>query len=114
MSLIQVLPGRIFVVPDEPTKALSWGFVLPAKEGQEAMYTGTVINVGPGVTEVKPGDRVLYAKFGGHDTKFAGVKYRVLQIDDLYAVEQPDKCEGPDHPDGPASEGFTSGYLQQD
>jgi NADPH2:quinone reductase len=52
---------------------------LPLTLGQEA--AGTVDAVGPGVTEVKPGDRVVYASVQGAYAEYAGVPaWRLVPI----------------------------------
>ncbi|HET9589684.1 MAG TPA: quinone oxidoreductase [Anaerolineales bacterium] len=60
---------------------------LPLTLGQEA--AGTVEAVGPGVTEVKPGDRVVYASVQGAYAEYANVPaWRLVPIPAGVEVQQ--------------------------
>ena len=36
--------------------------------------------------DVKPGDKVIYGKFGGNEIKVDGEDYLLMRADDIYAV----------------------------
>lgn len=91
---VKPLGDRILVKPlagEEKTKS---GIVLP-DNAKEKPQQGEVIAVGSGkilengqraAMEVKVGDKVLYAKYGGTDFKLDGEEYLVLSERDVLAV----------------------------
>lgn len=85
---------RIKVKPDPVEERSAGGIVIPTstkEKEQLAAVTGTVVAVGVSAFEgkqvVKPGDRILYAKYGGLVFEEGGHEYRFLNDDDLIAVE---------------------------
>lgn len=57
---------QILVTPDgETSRTLESGLVRPSNIEQEQKAIGTVEAVGPEITDVKKGDRVVYAAFAG-------------------------------------------------
>ncbi len=36
--------------------------------------------------DVKPGDKVIYGKFGGNEIKIDGEDYLLMRVDDIYAI----------------------------
>lgn len=75
---------------EEKTKS---GFYLPAA-AQEKPQTCLVVAVGPGgvmdgkevVMQVKPGDKVLCAKYAGSDFKVDGKEFTIIKQSDILAV----------------------------
>ncbi|HHY93031.1 MAG TPA: co-chaperone GroES, partial [Firmicutes bacterium] len=70
------------------------GIVLP-DTAKEKPQEGEVIAVGPGrvldngqrvAPEVKVGDRVIYAKYGGTEVKLEGEEYLILRESDVLAI----------------------------
>ena len=60
---------------------------LPLTLGQEA--AGTVDAVGPNVTDVRPGDRVVYASVQGADAEYAIVPaWRLVQVPESVSAQQ--------------------------
>ena len=66
-----------------------------ASNAQEKPQRGEVVAVGAGKLndagermpmDVKPGDHVIYGKFGGNEVKVDGEDYLLLRADDIYAV----------------------------
>jgi len=87
------LGGRILVKPAEREEQTKSGIFLP-DTAQEKPQEGTIIEVGPGrVTdegkhipiELKKGDLVLYAKYGGTEIKEEGEEYLLLTERDILA-----------------------------
>ncbi len=77
---------------EEKTKA---GIFLPETANKEKSEEGKVIAVGPGkkmedgkivMMSVKPGDRVLFAKYGPHDIKVDGKEYLIACESDILAI----------------------------
>ena len=69
------------------------GLILTSNS-KEKPQRGKVIAVGEGKYDhgklipvsVKPGDTVIYGKYGGQDVTVDGEEYVILRADDLYAV----------------------------
>ena len=87
------LGDRILVKPAEREEQTKSGIFLP-DTAQEKPQEGTVIEVGPGrVTDdgkhipmdLKKGDLVLYAKYGGTEIKEEGEEYLLLTERDILA-----------------------------
>ena len=87
------LGARILVKPAEREEQTKSGIFLP-DTAQEKPQEGTIIEVGPGrVTDegkhipmdLKKGDLVLYAKYGGTEIKEEGEEYLLLTERDILA-----------------------------
>ena len=77
---------------EERTKA---GIFLPETANKEKSEEGKVIAVGPGkkmedgkmmIMSVKPGDKVLFTKYGPHDIKIDGKEYLIVSESDILAI----------------------------
>ena len=78
----------------EAEKTTASGFIIPGisdEKPQEAI----VVAVGPGLLldngvlmkpDVKPGDKVVFAKYQGHEVKDGGKDYLILAYRDIFAV----------------------------
>jgi chaperonin GroES len=71
------------------------GIILP-DTAKEKPQEGEVVAVGSGkllengtrvASEVKVGDKVLYAKYGGTEVKFDSVDYLILKEDSILAIK---------------------------
>ena len=91
---IKPLEDRIVVQANEAETTTASGLVIP-DTAKEKPQEGTVLAVGPGriddngnrvPIDVKVGDTVLYAKYGGTEVKYAGEEYLVLSARDVLAV----------------------------
>jgi chaperonin GroES len=87
------LGDRVLVKPAEREEKTKSGIFLP-DTAQEKPQEGTIIEVGPGrVTEdgkrvpmdLKKGDLVLYAKYGGTEIKEDNEEYLLLTERDILA-----------------------------
>jgi chaperonin GroES len=95
MSLkLKPLADRLVVEPKEREETTPSGLVLP-ETAKEKPQEGEVIAVGPGrrdedgkriKMDVKLGDRVLYAKYGGTEIKIDGKKLLILKESDVLAI----------------------------
>jgi chaperonin GroES len=92
--LLKPLADRIIVKPSEAEEVTKGGIVLP-DSAQEKPREGEVIAVGPGKVlengtlvpvEVKVGDKVMYAKYGGTEIKIGREEYVILRQDDVLAI----------------------------
>ncbi len=91
---LKPLGDRLVVEPIEQEEVTAGGIVLP-ETAKEKPQQGKVLAVGPGARDedgdriamdVKVGDKVLYAKYGGTEFKMDGKKLLILRESDLLAI----------------------------
>jgi len=91
---LKPLGSRVVVEPLEQEEVTAGGIVLP-ETAKEKPQKGVVLAVGPGdrdedgkriAMDVKVGDTVLYAKYGGTEIKIDGKKLLILRESDLLAI----------------------------
>ena len=95
MSLsLKPLGDRVVVKPSEQDEVTAGGIMLP-DTAKEKPQKGEVLAVGPRsrndagervAMDVKVGDVVLYAKYGGTEIKLDGEKVLVLRESDILAI----------------------------
>jgi len=90
---LQPLADRLVVKPIEREEVTKGGIVLP-DTAKEKPQEGEVMAVGPGrlsddgkriAMEVKVGDRVIYAKYGGTEIKIEDEELVILRESDILA-----------------------------
>ena len=90
---IQPLADRLVVKPIEREEVTKGGIVLP-DTAREKPQEGKVIAVGPGrlsedgkriAMDVKVGDVVIYARYGGTEYKIEGEEVMILRESDILA-----------------------------
>jgi chaperonin GroES len=83
------------VKPSTEEERTRGGIVLP-DTAKERPQEGEVIAVGPGKLldsgerapmDVKPGDKVIFAKYGGTEIKIDGEEYMILRQSDILAIK---------------------------
>jgi chaperonin GroES len=91
---IKPLADRLLVKPLEEEEVTPSGIVLP-ETAKEKPQKGEVLSVGPGARDddgkriemdVKKGDKVLFAKYGGTEIKVDGDKLLILRESDVLAI----------------------------
>ncbi len=91
---LRPLGDRLVVTIQEEKETTPTGLMLP-ETAKETPQRGEVIAVGNGryndegkriPMDVKVGDVVLYAKYGGSELKVEGMKLLILQESDVLAV----------------------------
>ena len=91
---LKPLGDRVVVEPIEQEEVTAGGIVLP-ETAKEKPQQGVVLAAGPGgrdedgdyiPMDVKVGDKVLYAKYGGTEFKTDGKKLLILRESDLLAI----------------------------
>ena len=91
---LKPLGSRVVVEPLEENEVTAGGIVLP-ETAKEKPQKGVVLSVGPGdrddegkriAMDVKVGDTVLFAKYGGTEIKIDGKKLLILRESDLLAI----------------------------
>jgi chaperonin GroES len=94
--MLKPLGDHVLVKPLSKEEKTRGGIILPdtAKEKPQA---GEVIAVGPGrildngtrvPPEVKTGDKVIYAKYGGMEIKLEADEYLILRETDILAIKE--------------------------
>lgn len=95
LKRLRPMDDRILVEPMEEETATSFGLVLPDTASKEKPQKGRVVAVGPGKLNdegkrvpmtVKPGDTVLYTKYGPTEVKIEGKEIYFLQESDVLAI----------------------------
>ncbi len=90
---LQPLADRVIVKPMQREEVTKGGIVLP-DTAREKPQEGEVIAVGPGrlsedgkriAMDVKVGDRVFYAKYGGTEIKIEDEEVVILRESDILA-----------------------------
>ena len=96
---LQPLGDRVVVQPIPKEEVTKGGIVLP-DTAKEKPQEGKVIAVGPGrltddgkriVMDVKVGDIVIYAKYGGTEIKEDDEELMILRESDILAKRSPKK-----------------------
>src|SRR3954464_7107723 len=94
---IRPLADRVVVKPvacEETTKS---GIFLPDTASKERPMEGTVLSVGEGRLDdngcrvpmnLKPGDKVLFAKYSGTEYKVDEIEYLILSEKDILGIIQ--------------------------
>jgi len=91
---LKPLADRLVVKPLEQEETTASGIILP-ETAKEKPQEGEVLAVGPGrigddndriPIDVKVGDIVLFAKYGGTEVKLENEKYLILKESDVLAI----------------------------
>jgi chaperonin GroES len=94
---IRPLADRVVVKPVEREAQTKGGIFLPDTASKERPMEGVVLAVGEGRLDdngrrvpmnVKAGDKVLFAKYGGTEYKVDDVEYLILSEKDILGVIQ--------------------------
>jgi chaperonin GroES len=94
MMNIRPLYDRIVVKRIEEQETTRNGIIIP-DSAQEKPQEGEVLAVGHGkmledgklaALDVKVGDRVLFGKYSGTETKLVGTEYLILREDDVLGI----------------------------
>ncbi|MDD3748956.1 MAG: co-chaperone GroES [Firmicutes bacterium] len=92
--MIKPLEDRVVVKPSTEEERTKGGIVLP-DTAKERPQEGEVKAVGPGrlldsgeraPMDVKVGDKVIFAKYGGTEIKIDGEEYIILRQSDILAI----------------------------
>jgi len=92
---IKPLSDHILIEAVKEEEKTKGGIFLPDTASKEKSEEGLVIAVGPGkkmedgkmmLMSVKPGDRVLFTKYGPNEIKVDGKEYLIATESDILAV----------------------------
>ena len=88
------LHDKVIVQRIEEQEKSAGGIIIP-DTAKEKPQQGKVIAAGTGILtkdgktiplQVKPGDRVLFSKYGGTEVKFVDEDYLVMREDDILGI----------------------------
>jgi chaperonin GroES len=91
---LRPLQDRVLIRRVEPETKSSGGILIPDTV-QEKPMEGEIVSCGPGARgedgklvpmEVKPGDRVLFAKWSGTEVKLDGEELMIMKEADIMGV----------------------------
>jgi len=91
---ISPLSDRVLVLRIDEDEKTSGGIIIP-DTAKEKPQEGRVIAVGPGKfdengkripLDVKKGDHVLFAKYGGNEIRIGGVEHLIMKEDDILGI----------------------------
>jgi chaperonin GroES len=94
MGKIRPVGDRVVVKPAAKEEVTKSGIVIP-DTAKEKPQEGIVVAVGSGrlldngeraPLDVREGDKVLFAKYGGTEFKLDGAEYLVLKENDILAI----------------------------
>ena len=92
---IKPLSDHILIEPIKEEEKTKGGIFLPETASKEKSETGKVIAVGPGkktedgkimMMSVKPGDKVLFTKYGPSEIKVDDKEYLIASESDILAI----------------------------
>ena len=94
MKKIKPLYGRVVVQPESAEEVTKSGIVLPETADKEKPQQGKVVAVADYRLEgdkkkpmqVKSGNKVLYAKYGGDEIKIDNEEYLIVKEEDILAI----------------------------
>ena len=86
---IKPLGIRVVIKKMEAEEKTQGGLILTSSAKEEPQYA-QVVAVGPGTKdepmELKVGDKVVFAKYGGTEIKYDGEKYTIMYQSDILAI----------------------------
>ena len=92
---IKPLSDHILIEPIKEEEKTKGGIFLPDTASKEKSEEGMIIAVGPGkktddgkilMMSVKPGDKVLFTKYGPSEIKVDGKEYLIATESDILAI----------------------------
>lgn len=92
---IKPLADHILIEPIKGEEKTKTGILLPDTAEKEGSEQGKVIAVGPGKKdktgkfiplEIKPGNRVLFTKYGPNEIKVENKEYLIAKEEDILAI----------------------------
>ena len=92
---IKPLSDHILIEPIKEEEKTKCGIFLPDTASKEKSEQGKVIATGPGkktedgkimMMSVKPGDKVLFSKYGPNEIKVDGKEYLIATESDILAI----------------------------
>lgn len=90
MKKVNVAPlgENVLVVFEKPEVKTDSGLYLPENASSDkSSKEGKVVAIGESdKIKVKPGQHIIYTRYGGTDIKIAGAEYAIVKHEDILAV----------------------------
>lgn len=84
---IKPLGENVLIASEKPASKTTSGIYLPDTATGEKPQQGKVVAIGDSdKIKVKPGETVIYTRYGGTEVKIGGVEYLIVTQKDLLAV----------------------------
>lgn len=84
MRPLKPIRDLVLIKPADPlTKT---GALFIPTNAQQDQQKGTVVEVGPAATDVKPGDNVVFTKFAGTTIELSGVPHLLISEEHILGV----------------------------
>ncbi len=80
------LADHILIRRDEAEAVTAGGLFIP-EQAREGIDAGTALACGPDALGVKPGERIVFAKYAATDIKLEGVPFAIVRETDVLGVE---------------------------
>src|SRR5260221_3110634 len=81
---LEPLDDYLVIQPLDESETAS-GLIVPINEAAQCT-TGIVVSVGPDVSSVEPGDKVLYPRNAGYEVRLGRPRHRVCDIKPVQPV----------------------------
>jgi len=81
---LEPLDDYVVVEPSDEESETRTGLIIPAST-DTGCRSGVVTAVGPEVTSIEPGDKVLFPKDAGYDVRLFGTEMKVVRRAQLIA-----------------------------
>jgi chaperonin GroES len=75
---------RVLVLEDNEARKI--GNLFLPDSSKEEMKSGSVISVGPGVLNVKPGDKIIFGKYAGSDIRLGNILFLVMREPEIFGT----------------------------
>lgn len=89
---IEMAPERLMVEQHVSDNVSKGGIVLPDQSSGKKLNKGTIFNMGKVTSEnfeypdMKAGDDILFAPFGGSEVEVDGKQYIIVSLQDVFGV----------------------------
>lgn len=84
--MLKPIKDRILILRDDQETETKSGIILPKDEMPQG--SGIVMAVGPEVSEIKVGQRVIFKKLDGHDFNYQGKSHVILREFNIQGIYQ--------------------------
>lgn len=84
MAKFQAFDNLVLVLPEESESKTASGIIIPDAAKEKPLF-GIVVDSGPNAISA-PGDKVLYGKYSGTDTKYEGKDAKWMRESDLFCI----------------------------
>lgn len=86
MKTLQGINDKVVVEIISGEEITDGGIILPETVKASPHSTGRIISMGENVSELKVGDIIIFAKFGGQATFLGKSEIRILCLSEIYGI----------------------------